>query len=358
MVTKYGIIGCGGAGTNRHLPAVRANPRTSLRGVCDLDENRVTSVADRLDISSYTDAKTMIEKEQLEAVSVATPPPTHQDVLDEIIETGVDILVEKPFMTTVDAARGILKRVKSDQIVTEMNNQLFIPVVRRAAEEVNRGSVGTVRQVYTHSSLPDLQHFLESHPDWITSIPGSVFGENLPHWIYLTRQFAGDFEDVTVQTFESTTHANIDSEEVVAQLRGKSGNGEIRMIVEETSSNFILIAGDDGSLVIDLDNRVTYQIASAASPVDVLRNNLETSADVARQTAERAVSHGLTVGLRKWGSGDNLTLMDKAYETDGHYRQITEITSSERDNLTITKSDILNNTQMYESIIEQIGEIK
>lgn len=354
MTTNYGLIGCGGAGTNRHLPAVRANPRTSLRGVCDLDEDRSVSVADENDVASYTDAEAMIESEGLDAVSVATPPPTHRDVLDDIVETGVDILVEKPFTTTADDAREILEQVGASQIVTEVNNQLFKPVVRRAGEAVDRGAVGTVRQVYTHSSLPDLEHFLNSHPDWISSLPGSVFGENLPHWIYLTRRFMGSVEDVDVQVFESKKHSEIDSEEVVAQLRGEDTNGEIRMVVEATSSNFLLVVGDDGSLVVDLDNRVNYTMESASSPADVLRNNVENSADIARQTVERAINHGLTIGLRKWGSKDNIMIADKAYETDGHYQQITEVASSGGNNLTVKQVDMLNNARTYESIVAQI----
>lgn len=358
MTTNYGLIGCGGAGTNRHLPAVRANPRTSLRAVCDLDRERAASIADTHDVASYTDAEAMIERERLDAVSVATPPPTHRDVLNDIVGTEVDVLVEKPFTTSVDDAQEVLERVASDQIVTEVNNQLFMPVVRRAANAVDQGAVGTVRQVYTHSSLPDLEHFLDSHPDWITSLPGSVFGENLPHWIYLTRRFMGAIENVDVQAFESGTNSEIDSEEVVAQLRGEDANGEIRMVVEATSSNFLLVVGDDGSLVVDLDNRVNYAMASASSPADVLRNNMENSANIARQTIERAINHGLTVGLRRWGSKDNVTVTDKAYETDGHYQQITEVASSEADNLTVESMDILNNARTYESIVSQIERVR
>jgi predicted dehydrogenase len=354
MTTNYGLIGCGGAGTNRHLPAVRANPRTSLRAVCDLDEERVASVADDYDVTSYTDAEAMIEREELDAVSVATPPATHRDILGDIMETGVDILVEKPFATTAEDAQEILGRVGPDQTVTEVNNQLFKPVVWRASEAVDRGVVGTVRQVYTHSSLPELEHFLESHPDWITSLPGSVFGENLPHWIYLTRRFMGAIEDVDVQTFESGMHSEIDSNEVVAQLRGEDANGEIRMVVEATSSNFLLVVGDDGSLVVDLDNRVNHAMASTSSAIDVLRNNVENSADIARQTVERAINHGLTIGLRKWGSKDNVMMADKAYETDGHYQQISEVASSGGDNLTVKQVDMLNNARTYESIVAQI----
>ena len=356
MGTNYGLIGCGGAGTNRHLPAVRANPRTSLRGVCDLDEERAVSVADDNDVASYTDAEAMIESEGLDAVSVATPPPTHRDVLDDIVETGVDILVEKPFATTADDAREILEQVGASQIVTEVNNQLFKPVVRRAGEAVDRGAVGTVRQVYTHSSLPDLEHFLNSHPDWITSIPGSVFGENLPHWIYLTRRFMGNSREVKTQVLGSTTHPDINFDEIFAQLQGEDANGEIRMVVDATSSDFVVVVGDEGSLIVDLDNRVNYIVNSPSGAADVLRNNFLNSANIARQTLGRAIDHGLTVGLRKYGSQDNLSVMDKAYETDGHYQQITEVVT--RDGLTVKPTDIVNNVQTYQDIVRSINRPK
>jgi predicted dehydrogenase len=353
MGINYGLIGCGGAGTNRHLPAVRANPRTSLRGVCDLDEERAVSVADDNDVAAYTGAESMSESEGLDAVSVATPPPAHRDVLDDIVQTGVDILVEKPFVTTADDAREVLEQVGSSQIVTEVNNQLFKPVVRRAAEAVDRGAVGTVRQVYTHSSLPDLEQFLNSHPDWITSLPGSVFGENLPHWIYLTRRFMGNSREVKTQVLGSTTHPDINFDEISAQLQGEDANGEIRMVVDATSSDFVVVVGDEGSLIVDLDNRVNYIVNSPSGAADVLRNNFLNSANIARQTLSRAIDHGLTVGLRKYGSQDNLSVMDKAYETDGHYQQITEVVT--RDGLTVKPTDIVNNVQTYQDIVRSIN---
>lgn len=354
MGTNYGLIGCGGAGTNRHLPAVQANPRTSLRGVCDLDEERAVSVADDNDAASYTDAEAMIESEELDAVSVATPPHSHRDVLGSIVEMECDILVEKPFTPTVDDAQQILGQATPNQVITEVNNQLFKPVVRRAAATVERGEIGTVRQVYTHSSLANLDHFLESHPDWITSIPGSVFGENLPHWIYLTRQFMGDTCNVDVEVFNSETHSRIDFDEVVAQLRGEDASGQIRIVVDATSSNFVVVVGDEGSLIVDLDNRVSYISKSTTSAVDVLQNNLLNSTNIAQQTLKRAISHGITVGLRKWGSANNISLTDKAYETDGHYQQITEVVTG--DDLTVERSDILNNIYTYQHIVSAIDE--
>lgn len=356
MGTKYGLIGCGGAGTNRHLPAVQANPRTSLRAVCDLDEERVASVADDYDVASYTDAEAMIESERLDAVSVATPPQSHRDVLNTIVGTGCDILVEKPFTPTVSDGKDILEQANPDQVITEVNNQLFKPVVVRAAETVERGEIGAVRQVYTHGSLANLEHFLKSHPDWITSIPGSVFGENLPHWIYLTRRFMGDINNINVQVFESEAHSKIEFDEVVAQIRGEAANGEIRMIVDATSSNIIVVVGNQGSLIVDLDNRVNYTIEQTGSAIDVLQNNLLNSANIVRQTLDRAISHGMTVGLRNWGSTDNVSVTDKAYETDGHYQQISEVVTG--DDLTVKRSDILNNAHTYQRIVESIDEAR
>jgi len=352
---NYGLIGCGGAGTNRHLPAADANPRISVRGVCDLDTNRADAAAANVNATAYTDAATMIESEELDAVSIATPPPTHPGVVDDIRAYDVRVLVEKPFATTLEDAEGMLDR---KQTITEVNNQLFKPVVRRAVAAVKRGDIGSVKHVYTHSSIPDIHHFLSSHPDWIPSLDAGVFGENLPHWIYLTRAFLGDANVEGVHTSADIDHPEVDFDEVVVQLAGTETKGEIRMTVNSTKSNFVTVVGDDGTVMMDLDNRVARIAENPDATADILLGNVSAAASTAVQTLTRAADHGISMALRKSPVDNSTVVADRAYHTDGHYRQLTELVSREWDSLTVTREDVRNNADIYETVVDAIAEAR
>ncbi len=59
---KAAFIGAGNRATRAHYPALtRAAEKLEIRAICDLDEARLDSVAERFDIGSrYTDFREML----------------------------------------------------------------------------------------------------------------------------------------------------------------------------------------------------------------------------------------------------------------------------------------------------------
>ena len=99
---KTGIVGCGHIAWVGHLPWLWDNPRIDFVATCDVDPAQARSAADRWDAPrSYTDYVEMLDTESLDAVVIATPPPTHAPMAIAAAERGVHILMEKPMAPTI-----------------------------------------------------------------------------------------------------------------------------------------------------------------------------------------------------------------------------------------------------------------
>ena len=80
---KVAIIGCGGIGMQKHLPALSQVEGVELVAFCDLIEERAQAGKAKFghkDSRVYTDYQTMLTKETLDVVHVCTPNASHAEL--------------------------------------------------------------------------------------------------------------------------------------------------------------------------------------------------------------------------------------------------------------------------------------
>lgn len=354
MAKRYGVIGCGGAGVNRHLSNAVHNPKLSVRAVCDLDETTAHNTAVEFNLEAYTDAQEMINVESLGAVSVATPPGTHHGVVTDIASTGVDILVEKPFARTLADAEEMLSACeRSGSTITGVNNQLFRPLVRWVTERVRNGYVGDVKTVISYVGVNEAAGADTVKTDWITQIDGERFGEDMEHRIYLTRNFIGNITDASL--VDSVTEIEgllYDTAEATALVKAGDTSGYITMSFQSTCPNIFLIFGTRRTLLMDMSSRIAITLDKPNGGSELLRGNIEKAVEILSQSAKRAGIHARTVTLRKLA--DFGVTLDGAYATSGHYQQLSELARGDPDYMTVTPGDIRNNAMAYERVIDEI----
>src|ERR687898_3527159 len=104
-----GVIGTGGMG-GMHAEVIQtevANAR--LAAVADLDTERAEKVAEKSGASVFTDAGEMIRDENVEAVVVASPDPTHAPLVLECLKAEKPVLCEKPLADSAEAALEVVE---------------------------------------------------------------------------------------------------------------------------------------------------------------------------------------------------------------------------------------------------------
>jgi len=112
MAFKCGIIGTGimGKAGGKILQLVEDLEVTAL---ADLSEQNLKDAAAELGVAStYANYREMLEKEDLDAVYVATPDQYHRDPVIDSLEAGCHVIVEKPMTTRQEEAEEICRVVE------------------------------------------------------------------------------------------------------------------------------------------------------------------------------------------------------------------------------------------------------
>ena len=94
------VIGVGSMGKN-HARIYSDMGNIELVAVADLDEKHVEKIAKKYGCKGYIDYKEMLEKEDIDLVSVVVPTKMHKKVACDVIEKKINLLIEKPIASSV-----------------------------------------------------------------------------------------------------------------------------------------------------------------------------------------------------------------------------------------------------------------
>lgn len=101
---KVAIIGAG-AISSAHMEAYLQFPdRCQIVALCDIYPEKAEKKAKeyKLDATIYDDHTKMLEREDIDLVSVCTPPYTHSEITINFLDSGKNVLVEKPMASSLE----------------------------------------------------------------------------------------------------------------------------------------------------------------------------------------------------------------------------------------------------------------
>jgi predicted dehydrogenase len=110
-----GLIGCGGqAGEDLDSYIKQAGGNYRLLAACDVDKQRLAAAKKRFGehVDLYTDWRRVIERKDVDVVSIATPPHWHALMCIGAAQAGKDILCEKPMTRFIAEGRAVVAAVK------------------------------------------------------------------------------------------------------------------------------------------------------------------------------------------------------------------------------------------------------
>jgi predicted dehydrogenase len=156
---RVGVVGVGSFGRNhaRVYSGLEADPSQNVRlvGVVDSDFSLAQSVAKEFSTSAFRSIPELIQA-GVQAVTVAVPTAAHLKVASQLMEKGVDVLVEKPLAATVAEADEMIGLAERYGCIAQVGHlERFNPAVRATLPvltqpmffEVHRLSVFTPRSI-------------------------------------------------------------------------------------------------------------------------------------------------------------------------------------------------------------------
>lgn len=274
---QVGIVGCGQVAQRFHIPSLLKIDNVKIVALCDKKEELARGVAKRFDINRYyADFSEMLKKEELDMVDICTPQKTHANLSIQAMEAGCHILVEKPMALSIEETDEMVSASKENQVkLCVVHNELFSPVTMKAKSMVSEGSIGDLLGIHIIYSKRKDDDWILNREHWCHKLPGGIFGDTLPHVIYLAAWFLGDLSPKEVYARKLSKYDWMVADELTAVVEGKNGMGTITSSCNWHKSTLILqIFGTKMSLHVDPWNSVLirYGVGGQSRPSRGLKN--------------------------------------------------------------------------------------
>lgn len=145
---NYALIGCGKAG-KVHCYHFSNNNSINLVSITDTNKESLESFNKLFNPKSkYLDYKEMLDNEQLDIISVATPPLYHPEQVMAAADKGLPILTEKPIATTLEKAEEMVEYCKKKGVTLGiMLPRRFYNNSRAVKEVLKKQLLGKIREV-------------------------------------------------------------------------------------------------------------------------------------------------------------------------------------------------------------------
>ncbi|HYI09311.1 MAG TPA: Gfo/Idh/MocA family oxidoreductase [Thermoanaerobaculia bacterium] len=131
---RTGVVGTGYLG-RLHARVLTEIPETRMAGFVEANDEIAAEVAKGLNIRRFESVAALAK--EVDCAVVATPTTTHYDVAAELLEAGVDVMVEKPITTTADEARKLIEIAKKNGRVIQVGHvERYNPAIVAVAELV------------------------------------------------------------------------------------------------------------------------------------------------------------------------------------------------------------------------------
>lgn len=116
---RVGVIGAGRQG-ERHCRVMAGLAGVQFIGVSDVSAQRGRAVAVRHGVQFFRDYHQLLT--EVDAVTIATPTPTHTEVIAASIARGIHLLIEKPLAADVTQAREIVRMAHEAATIVQVGH--------------------------------------------------------------------------------------------------------------------------------------------------------------------------------------------------------------------------------------------
>ena len=150
-VLRYGVIGVGMMGCEhiRNLQAIKGCAVVAYADTHEPSRRKAKHLV--AEATSYVDYREMLADEQLDVVVIATPNHTHSAIFDDVIKSGVHVLVEKPLGINIAECQKMIasetQHQRPGRVVWVGLEYRYMAPTSRLIEEVESGSCGAVKMI-------------------------------------------------------------------------------------------------------------------------------------------------------------------------------------------------------------------
>ncbi len=247
---RVGVIGLGVMGRN-HARILSEIDEAALVAVCDSSAQAASWAKKKFRATAYTSYAEMLQREDLDAITVAVPTGSHRDVGLMALDRGLHVLIEKPIASDLGEAQQLIAAARHRQRVLAVGHvERFNPAIRELKRRLELRQLGRVFQVHARRLGP--------FPPRIRDV--GVVIDLATHDLDIMRYLL-DAEVVRVYA-ETQRRLHTEHEDMLSALL-KFDDGTVGMLdvnwVTPTKVRVISVVGERGMLQVDyLDQALTF----------------------------------------------------------------------------------------------------
>jgi myo-inositol 2-dehydrogenase/D-chiro-inositol 1-dehydrogenase len=190
MPIRIGFVGTGGI-ANTHFDALSQLEEARLVAFCDIDSERAERAAARFSGRAYTDWRTMLDSESLDALYICLPPYAHDGIEIEAAQRGIHLFVEKPVARDLDYAHRAEEAIRKAGIINMVGYHFrYYGAIERAKERLQGLPVLMVKGAWD-GGMPTGTLWWRKH-----ALSGGQLVEQTTHIFDLARYLVGEIVEV------------------------------------------------------------------------------------------------------------------------------------------------------------------
>ncbi|MDQ1183990.1 inositol 2-dehydrogenase [Agrobacterium larrymoorei] len=236
---RFGVLGAGRIG-KVHAATIAANPKAKLAYVADAFPAAAEQLAQQTG-ARVASVEEIIAASDVDAVLIATPTPSHADLIEAASKAGKHILCEKPVSLSVDRINQCLDVVEQNKSTLMIGfNRRFDTNFSMVEQRLRNGDVGEIEIVTIISRDPN------PPPASYVKSSGGLFRDMMIHDFDMARFLMGE-EFVVVNALGSA---------LVDKAIGEEGDVDTAAVQMQTASGRIAVITNSRRATYGYDQRI------------------------------------------------------------------------------------------------------
>ena len=142
---RVGLVGVGHWGPNV-VRSFDLDERAEVKWICDLNEAALEKIGPRHSARTTTSFDDLLTDDEVNAVAVSTPVPTHFVLAKAALEAGKHVLIEKPLTATSEEGRELVRLADELKLVLMVGHVFeYNATIRMLKDLIESGELGTIQ---------------------------------------------------------------------------------------------------------------------------------------------------------------------------------------------------------------------
>lgn len=164
----------GMSGTIFHAPFIELHPEFNLYGVWERTKHNARSKYPK--IRTFRSLEEMLADDTIELVVVNTPSVTHYEFTKQVIDSGKNVIVEKPFTATTVQANELIDLAKEKNVMLSVyHNRRYDSDFRTVKKILDEGWIGKIIEAEMHYDRYEPNLSYKVHKETSTEGVGSLY---------------------------------------------------------------------------------------------------------------------------------------------------------------------------------------